>query len=163
MTATSPRLSPSDFRRACAQFATGVAVLTTTDSTGSPHGLTVNSFTSVSAEPPLVLVCIDLKCSLLVHFRTSDYFAVNILAVDQQSLSERFAANIDARFDGVLWSSGSTGAPVLGGTCCSMECRVLERICAGDHVILIGEVVGADIAGGAPLLYYASGYRSLTP
>jgi len=163
VTATSPRLSRAEFRRACARFATGITVVSTRADDGSPHGLTVNSFTSVSAEPPLVLVCIDRQCSLLCHFQQCEYFAINFLAEDQEAISRRFAESLDARFDGVRWHASPTGSPLLHSTLGALECRVSQRVETGDHVLLIGLVLSAKASPGRPLVYFNSAYQQLKP
>ena len=123
--------------------------------------MTANSFTSVSASPPLILVCIDLKCSILDHFNNCTHFAVNILGEDQRPVSVRFARSIEGRFDGIEWTPGRHGSPILAGTLGVMECAVERRMTVGDHIILVGEVNAVEIHGGKPLLYFASGYRHL--
>ena len=161
VTAKSKRPSRAEFRRACAQFATGITVVTTRAADGAPHGLTANSFTSVSAEPPLVLVCIDFECSVLAHFQECEFFAINILAENQQAISVRFAETPDGRFEGLKWWLSANGVPILADTLGVLECKVAQRIAAGDHVILLGEVLAADHRAGQPLLYYSSRYQHL--
>lgn len=160
---TVPRkgVGPDTFLRACGQFTTGVAITTVLDASGTPHGMTVNSFTSVSLEPPLVLVCIDRKTRIIEHFAQSDFFAINILRDNQQELSMRFARPVDNRFDAVEWYAGESGMPLIAGSLAMIECAVERRIDAGDHVILIGEVIGAVRHEGRPLLYYGSSYRRI--
>src|SRR5580700_3397429 len=142
---SSAAVSPELFRRACALFPTGVAVLTTRDSNGTPHGLTVNAFCSLSLAPPLVLVAVDRVCSLLETFEKSGHFAVNFLSSAQRHLSVRFSELPEGRFDGVPWTSGAEGAPLIEGAIGSLECRTQNVIDAGDHRALIGEVIGATI------------------
>lgn len=155
-------LSRQSFRRACSRFATGVAIATVLDSSGHPHGLTVNSFTSVSAEPPLVLICIDRESSVLPVFESGEGYALNFLSSEQQEISNRFALLPEGRFQGVEWARGPVhGMPLLRGTIGWIECRTVQRIDAGDHVIFLGEAVAADVHDGRPLLYFASGYQSL--
>ena len=96
-------IDPWLYRRTCAQFATGITVVTTLDSNGHPHGMTVNSFSSVSLDPPLVLVSIDLHNAILGHFISSSWFAINVLAEHQQFLSHRFSNPAEDRFVGVQW------------------------------------------------------------
>ena len=160
---TVPRkgVGPEAFLRACAQFCTGVAITTVLDSTGSPHGMTVNSFTSVSLQPPLVLVCIDRKARILAHLLQSEFFAINILRENQQSLSMRFARPGEDRFGTVEWYPGDTGMPLIPGALATLECTAFQQIESGDHTILIGEVVAAIRHEGRPLLYFSSSYRSL--
>ncbi len=147
--------------RACAQFATGVAIATVLDSGGTPYGMTINSFTSVSLDPPLVLICIDRKARILEHFLTSDFFAINILRENQQALSERFARTEEDRFGTVEWYAGETGTPLIPGALAALECAVFERRPAGDHTILIGEVAHAVRHEGLPLIYFSSSYQAL--
>ncbi len=123
--------------------------------------MTVNSFTSVSAEPPLVLVCIDRSCSLLTRFQSSPYYGINVLSSAQQELSVRFAQTADPRFEGVAWHSGSNGVPLLDHALAHFECRTLQQIDAGDHVILLGEVIDCRCSPGKPLLYHGSRYCGL--
>ncbi|PYT18600.1 MAG: hypothetical protein DMG59_03610 [Acidobacteria bacterium] len=148
-------------RRACALFATGVAVLTTRASDGTPHGLTINSFSSLSLEPPLVIVAIDRACSIVEMFAPGGQFAVNILREEQRDLSVRFSALPEGRFSGVPWRPGITGAPVIDGVLGTIECRIMQVLETGDHRLLIGEVVDAMIAEGRPLVFFASGYTGL--
>jgi flavin reductase (DIM6/NTAB) family NADH-FMN oxidoreductase RutF len=155
------RPTRDEFRRVAARFATGVSVVTTRAADGSPHGFTANSFTSVSADPPLVLVCLGLRSSVLKHFESAPYFGVNFLSEDQQPLSVRFAAHADVRFDGVDWSPGTTLVPVLAGTLGGFECAAANRIVAGDHIMLLGEVLVARRLPGRPLLYFDSSYRQI--
>ena len=155
-------MTPEDFRKVCSRFATGVAILTVSDTAGFPHGLTVNSFTSVSVEPPLVLVCIGETCASLPHFQSASHFGLSFLAEDQQDLSTRFAFVPERRFDGVDWRPTVLGVPMINGAIASMECHTETRMKAGDHTILIGEVLGAELYSDArPLLYFGSGYRKL--
>ena len=155
-------MTSEEFRKVCSRFATGVAVLTVSDSAGAPHGLTVNSFTSVSVDPPLVLVCVDNSCTLLPLFESAFHFGLSFLDEQQQDISLRFAFVPERRFDGVNWRSGASGIPVIDGTLGWMECRIDQRIPAGDHLILIGEVVSAGTSpDGRPLIYFGSGYRRL--
>ena len=159
-----PLMTQEEFRRVCSRFATGVAVLTVADASGSPHGLTVNSFTSVSAVPPLVLVCVDNDCSLLPIFHAASHFGLSFLAEHQQDISARFAFVPERRFDGVDWSSGLNGVPLVNGALGWLECRIQQQIPAGDHVILLGEVLNGDSRpDGDPLVYFGSGYRRLLP
>ncbi len=157
----SARIGPRLYRRTCAQFATGVTVVTALDEQGRPHGVTVNSFTSVSLDPPLVLVSIDLRNAILGHFLTSTHFAVNVLAEDQESMSRRFSSTSENRFHGVEWRPAASGVPVLGGALAHLECAVTKVLEVGDHSVLIGEVEHAEYSSGKPLLFFDSSYRKL--
>ena len=154
-------VEPHEFRRICALFPTGVAVLTTLSNDGTPHGLTINSFCSLSLTPPLVLVAIDRACSLLSTFETSGSFAINFLQASHRDLSIRFAEVPEGRFSGVEWKPGVTGSPLIEDVLGTMECKTVNIIDAGDHRALIGEAVSAMVGEGAPLVYYRSGYAEL--
>lgn len=154
-------VDPDTYRQVCSQFATGVAVATVRAADGAPHGLTVSSFTAVSIDPPLILICIDFRCTAIEHFRSSPFFAVNILTDAQQELSVVFAVKPEGRFEGVEWSPGQTGAPLLAGSLAAMECRSERVLNIGDHAVVFGEVVRARVHGGSPLLYFDRAYRVL--
>ncbi len=154
-------VSSEEFRRACGRFATGVTIASVVDNQGIPHGLTVSSFTSVSLEPPLILICLGHAVSVIDAFRASPYFGINVLAEDQRELSERFARKGSDRFNGISWEVGKTGVPLIPGVLAAIECHVHQRITSGDHDIFIGEMLEARVSGGDPLIYFASQYRGL--
>jgi len=149
------------FRRACGQFATGIVIATAVGADGQPHGMTVNSFTSVSLDPPLVLICVDKSTPLRAVFEQSGRYGLSVLAQDQRELSQRFAQRGHDRFQGVAWFPGSTGVPLLNGALSHLECEIRNVFDAGDHVVLLGEAVRVEFHGGLPLLYFASGYREI--
>ena len=149
------------FRRVCSKYATGISILTVLDSCGAPQGMTVNSFTSVSLSPPLILVCIDRQTSILRHFLMGTRFGINILQEDQKELSTWFSRSGHDRFSGIAWSAGETGAPLLQGMLATIECEVTQLIEAGDHVIVIGAALHATWREGQPLVYFNSSYQSL--
>jgi len=159
----SGHVEKREFCRACGHFATGVAVAAVVDGDGAAHGITVNSFTSVSLEPPLVLICIAHTASILKHFRANPQIAINVLAEDQQALSERFARKGQGRFEGLEWRAAATGAPLIAGVLAAVECRIARTETAGDHDILIAEVERTHLHRGRPLVYWSSGYRRLEP
>jgi flavin reductase (DIM6/NTAB) family NADH-FMN oxidoreductase RutF len=138
-----------------------VAVLTTPAADATPHGLTVNSFSSLSLNPPLVMVAIDRACSFLNIFELSGYYAVNILREDQLYLSIRFAELPEGRFTGVAWHPGVTGSPVLEGALSVIECRTIRVLDAGDHRMFIGEAIEVNTGEGRPLVFFGSGYAEL--
>jgi flavin reductase (DIM6/NTAB) family NADH-FMN oxidoreductase RutF len=152
-----------EFCSACAQFATGVAVATVLDPSGDPHGITVNSFTSVSLDPPLILICIGHSAGILAHFRTSPSFGINLLSEAQEPLSVRFAERGRDRFGNIVWVPGETGVPLIPDVLATIECRRVRIETAGDHEIILGEVVRTNVRGGRPLLYFGSAYRRLEP
>jgi flavin reductase (DIM6/NTAB) family NADH-FMN oxidoreductase RutF len=155
----SGAVTSEEFRRACGRFATGVTIASVLDAKGAPHGLTVSSFTSVSLDPPLILICLGHAVSAIHHFRTATHFGINVLAEDQRALSERFARQGQDRFDGVAWQPGVTGVPLLPDVLAAIECAVHRIVPMGDHDILVGEMVHARVINGEPLLHFNGGYR----
>ncbi len=156
-----PILRPEEFRRACARYATGVSVATVSSPAGAPEGLTVNSFTSVSLDPPLVLVCIAKTATAYSSFRAAKSFVINVLREDQIDLSQHFASSQSDRFQNIAWHSGVQGAPVLEGVLAVLECAIHSSFEAGDHTVFVGQAERAESHEGVPLLYYASAYRKL--
>jgi flavin reductase (DIM6/NTAB) family NADH-FMN oxidoreductase RutF len=154
-------VTSDEFRHACGRFATGVTIATVLDADGLPHGLTVNSFTSVSLSPPLISICLGHAVTVIDSFRESKYFGINVLADNQQALSDRFARKGQDRFEGLEWVRGENGVPLLPGVLAAIECVQRHRFSAGAHDIFIGEMVGSKVAEGEPLLYFASRYRKL--
>ncbi|MBZ5620363.1 MAG: flavin reductase family protein [Acidobacteriia bacterium] len=154
-------VTSEEFRHACGRFPTGVTVASVLDAEGAPHGLTVSSFTSVSLNPPLVLICLGHEVTTIGLFRAARYFGINVLAENQQGLSERFARKNGDRFNGLEWHPGATGVPLLPGVLAAIECAVVQRFISGDHDILVGEMVSARVAAGEPLIHFASRYRRL--
>jgi flavin reductase (DIM6/NTAB) family NADH-FMN oxidoreductase RutF len=129
-----PGIDSRLYRRTCARFATGITVVTTLDSHGHPHGMTVNSFSSVSLDPP---------------------------PEHQENLSRRFSSPSENRFRELNWHAGTSGTPLLDGVLGQLECSVVQTFDAGDHTVLIGEVRSACHTEGKPLVYFDSAYRSL--
>ena len=157
--------NPNDnraLRNALGRFATGIAVVTAIDPDGHPIGLTVNSFSAVSLNPPLVLWCLDNGSHNLEAFRRASHHAITILAADQQDLSNRFATWPTDRFAGLPWQPGLGGAPLLPGACASFEVANETAHLAGDHTVFIGRVERfTEAPDRAPLLYFGGGYRHL--
>jgi flavin reductase (DIM6/NTAB) family NADH-FMN oxidoreductase RutF len=151
-------IDPMDLRRAFGVFATGVTVTTTIDQTGAPRGFTANSFTSVSLDPPLVLVCLAKTASSCPAFSAAPHFVVNILAEDQRHVSAAFASRSGAKFDAVAWAPRTTGAPVLDGVAAWIDCVTHDVVDGGDHVILIGRVVDYAHGPQRPLGYCRGAY-----
>jgi flavin reductase (DIM6/NTAB) family NADH-FMN oxidoreductase RutF len=149
------------FRHACGRFPTGITIATATDSTGMPHGLTVSSFTSLSLDPPLVLICLGHAVTVIDCFREAWHFGLSILAEDQEAISERFARRGQDRFDGLRWHAGEFGVPLIDGALATMECATHKRISAGDHDILIGRMLRARVREGRPLVHWAGSYGKL--
>jgi flavin reductase (DIM6/NTAB) family NADH-FMN oxidoreductase RutF len=152
---------PSLLRKVMGLFATGVTVITTRDQQGKPYGLTANAVTSLSLEPPLLLICVDRKAETYPHFFDSKIFVLNILAEDQEEISRRFATTGGDKFAGLGCHLGRLGTPILDGTLGHIECRITETLEGGDHVIHIGEVQEAEAREGRPLLFFRGKYRQL--
>ena len=141
-------------------FATGITVVTTRDSSGKPYGLTVNSFTSVSLNPILVLVCLDNRLSGLQAFKDSKHFGVSMLSENQEDVSRMFAKK-DAERPPSVYFDGSLGLPLIHNSLAVMECETVAVYEGGDHHIYLGEVKSAEVlqAGQDPLLYFRGKYR----
>lgn len=155
----------SEFRRVMGHFPTGVAIVTSRRTDGTPCGLTVNAFCSVSLSPALVLVCVEGEADSHDCIRDSGYFAVSILDEPRgETLSRRFATDKRAdKFEGVAYREESTGAPVLETAIAWLDCQVTQAIPAGDHTVFLGEVIAADAREGQPLVYYRGGYGRFIP
>ena len=155
-------VNASQFRTALSRFASGVTVVTTRDAEGRPQGITVSAFSSLSLDPPLVLVCIDRGAYIYEAFAASGVFVVNILAADQEELSRLFASREPNKFEGLGYTEGLVGAPVLDHALATIECRVRYTYEGGDHTIFVGEVEHAAVREDtAPLLYYRGGYATI--
>lgn len=141
------------------RFPTGVTVVTSLRN-GEPRGVTVSAFTSVSLEPPMLLICINRQARSYLYISTSRFFCVNVLAGNQRALAERFSAKrYDNQFEGVPYDVDATGAAVLRGTLAHFDCIVLEEHRAGSHSIFIGSVVSCAARNGSPLGYYNGGFH----
>ncbi|MDP3768695.1 MAG: flavin reductase family protein [Dehalococcoidia bacterium] len=154
-------IAPEEFRRVLGHFATGVTVVTTCDGDARPTGFTASAFTSVSLDPPLVLVCVDHKSQTYPQLLERGLFAINILTSNQQSVSRKFASTRLDKFDGVPFRVSPLGLPLIDGALAHIECTTIHTYQAGDHTIFVGEVVHADITEAAPLLYFHGGYRRI--
>ena len=158
-----PAIDPALFRQLLGCFPTGVAVITTRAPDGTPAGLTCNSFSSVSLEPPLVLFSLRKASKLLGTFESAEGFAINILSERQDALSGRFASSkIEDKFEGVAWRPGPLGMPLIDDCLASFECSVFACHEAGDHTVFIGEVkhMSAGAADQA-LVFYKGAYMML--
>lgn len=150
-----------EFRGALGRFASGVSVVTSKCKDGELRGITVSAFSSLSLNPPLILVCIDNRSSLIEHLTEGCTFAVNILGEDQEIHSRRFASKDPNRFDGVGYREGILGSPLLDNALATLECKVVNNYAGGDHTIIVGEVEVASFADDKPLLYFRGGYAKL--
>jgi flavin reductase (DIM6/NTAB) family NADH-FMN oxidoreductase RutF len=156
-------ITQEEFRCALRHFAAGVTVVTTRDAESRPSGLTASAFTSVSLDPPLVLVCVDRAAVSHPAFEAHGWFAVNVLSRDQIDLSRRFAATGGDKFGDIPIREGLAGLPLLEGVLATLECRLVARHEAGDHTIFVGQVERASTVGGRPLVYFQGDYHHLEP
>jgi len=151
-------LDPLKLRKAFGNFVTGVTVVTVRDDNETPRGLTANSFTSVSMEPPLILICIDKRANSHYAFAQATAFAVSVLRADQQDISRLFASKADSKFKHCKTFTAVTGTPMIENAICWFDCTVHQSIKAGDHLLLIGEVQAFDQHAGTPLAYCRGTY-----
>lgn len=147
-----------EFRNALGRFATGVAIVTTRTADGEPWGVTVNSFSSVSLEPRLVLWSLAKKSYSLEAFQNTGSFVIHILAADQEDVSNRFARGAEGKFAGVTCADGIDGSPVLSGCAAVFQCRNTHQYDGGDHIIFLGEVQHFDTSDRESLLFYKGNY-----
>jgi flavin reductase (DIM6/NTAB) family NADH-FMN oxidoreductase RutF len=172
VTAERSRFDARELRRALGQYATGVTVVTAEDAQGQRWGMTANSFTAVSLDPPLVLWAAAKSSPSLPAFRAAERFAVNVLAYDQHHLSRQFSISGTEKFEGVTLVPDDEIAeavphdaahpPVLEGTVAHFVCRTTEQVDAGDHVVFFGEIEAYDAPGGEPLVFHSGFYRLAT-
>ena len=153
-------VTPERLRQACGAFATGVAIVTARNADGGPVGMTANSFTTVSLTPPLVLWCAQRGIEPFDAFAAATHYAVHVLGANQRGLSDRFAdpAQLSQRFEGLDLLEGIAGLPVLQACPTVLQCQVVQRHTAGDHLILVGQVLAIAHQASAPLLYHAGRY-----
>jgi flavin reductase (DIM6/NTAB) family NADH-FMN oxidoreductase RutF len=151
-----------DFRNTLGRFATGVTVITALSSAGTPVGLTISSFNSVSLDPPLILWSLSLNSPSLDSFRTASHYAVNVLSTGQQEISNRFASRVGNRFADLPCRPGLGGAPLLEGCCAWFECAPEAVYPGGDHLILVGRVERFSTGTAeAPLIFHNARYHRL--
>ncbi|MBI2820360.1 MAG: flavin reductase family protein [Acidobacteria bacterium] len=155
-----PPIDPKMFRKTMGCFATGVTIVTT-ESAGELYGMTVNSFTSVSVQPTLVLICLANDARTTPAVQAQGWFVVNILEERQVALSNRFALSEEDRFADLEFSLNEYGLPVLPGCIAHLVCRVYRIDPGGDHLIVLGEVVKAEFHEASPLLFFGGAYANL--
>lgn len=146
------------FRRALSCFATGVAVVTTVDATGAKVGMTINSFNSVSLDPPLILWSVAEDSYSYDVFTNAEYFAVNVLSMHQKGLADRFAQRQPDKFDGLDHREGLHGVPLLADFAACFECRLEYIYAGGDHKIIVGRVLRVEEHEADPLIFYRGHY-----
>jgi flavin reductase (DIM6/NTAB) family NADH-FMN oxidoreductase RutF len=156
-------VNADDFKKALQQWASGVTVVTTQSEKFGVQGMTVTAFSSVSVNPPQILVCINDSADTGAGIEESRCFAVNVLNSEQQDVSNQFAGGSSQkeRFENTAWEPGITGSPILTDSIVSLDCRIVEKVRAGTHWIIIGEVQDTICRPGNPLLYYCGNYRQL--
>jgi len=154
-------IDAATFRSLLGRFASGVTVVTTRDTAGDDHGMTVSAFCSLSLEPPLVLMCIEHRASIHDVLLAASEFVVNVLAEGQEPMARRFAEHPNDRFQGVGYSRGVTGAAILNDVLAHVECAIAAHHPGGDHTIFLGEVVAGRARPDRPLLYYRGGYAQM--
>ena len=155
-----------EFRRALGHFATGVTVITVEREAGLVHGMTANSFASVSLEPPLISVCVDHRARLLPFLKEKRRFGVSVLKQNQQGISEYFAGleqdpDVQGRL-GISFQWAEERIPLLENVLCQLSCKLSGLHVAGDHTIVIAEVESAKLAEGEPLLFYRGQYHGIS-
>ena len=161
--AQPPSFAAFEFRSALGMFATGVTIVTARTADGELVGLTANSFNSVSLNPPLVLWSLSRLAGSMAAFSTGSHYAINVLAADQKALAERFATRREDRWNGVEFTDGTAGAPLLSGAAASFECFNRSRYEEGDHVIFVGQVEHCSTRTGAtPLLFHGGQFYTET-
>ena len=147
------------FLRVMGSFATGVTVVTAKSKNDEQRGFTASSISSLSLDPRMLLVCVSEHSTSIDIIREAGTFAVNILSSTQQDVAQQFATRSGDRFGGVRWRPGAeTGAPIIDGSLAYAECRLVDTCKGGDHIILMGEIVGADAHEAEPLLYFRGRY-----
>jgi flavin reductase (DIM6/NTAB) family NADH-FMN oxidoreductase RutF len=154
-------IEKNQLRQVMGHFATDVTIITTVNKEGQLHGLTANAFTSVSLEPPLLLISVDKKAESWPAFEESKVFTVNILGDDQEALSRKFAVSGGNKFEGVAYRRGANGAAILEGALAFIECTLYAAYEGGDHSLYLGEIQEAAVREGKPLVFFRGGYRNL--
>ena len=149
------------FRQCLGKFATGVTVVTCVDAEDRPCGITANSFSSVSLDPPLILWNIAKVSHSLQAYLDAPRFAINVLTDAQEDVSKHFAKSDHTVFENISYTLSADGAPVLPDTLATFHCRTHEIHDCGDHYIIIGEVTAFDASEGAPLLFFGGDYRRI--
>ena len=154
-------ITPEEFRAALGRFASGVTVVTSRDKEGRVFGMTVSAFSSVSLNPPLVLICIDKNTGTHHALAETESFVVNILREDQQYISDRFASFLPDKFEIANFRHGIDDLPVLEDALANLECRLVHSYAGGDHTVYVGEIQRATVNDGKPLLYWHGNYRKI--
>ena len=157
-------INPQQFKEALQCWASGVTVITTNSKTHGLQGMTVSAFASLSADKAQILCNLNINAETVAGIEESESFAVNFLTTTQQTTSNQFAgsSSMEERFATNPWHTAITGAPLLSESLVSLDCKLIEKIRAGSHFIVIGEIQVSEVRTGNPLLYYRAGYNELT-
>lgn len=156
-----PSVTPAELRDFAGRFTTGVTVVTTCDAAGNPYGLTMNAVTSLSLDPPLLLICVDRTSSTHALLCASGVFGVNVLRSGQTAVSNWFASKRPDKFAASGYGFGRLGVPLLHDALAVAECRITQVSAGGDHDIIVGAVAHTDVRSGDPLVFYRGAYARL--
>ncbi|MGZ0714394.1 flavin reductase family protein [Pseudomonas palleroniana] len=151
--------NPRELRNLLGQFATGVTVVTTRTADGRNVGMTANSFSSVSLDPPLILWSISRNAPSLLDYLSCSHFAINVLGADQHDISGRFARPAPDKFSGVAFTAGEAGVPLIEGVIATLVCRNVTQYEGGDHLIFLGQIEQYRHGAGEPLVFHCGQYR----
>ena len=155
-------IDPRELRRTLGCFATGVTIVTAYDGDGRPRGMTANSFTPVSLNPPLILVCVATTTPIWPVLAEAAGFAVNVLSEHQQEISQRFATPVADKFAGLSWREpAQRGGPILAEVAAHLVCRRERHVEIGDHMLLIGEVLDFERSAARPLIFHQGAYGAV--
>ena len=150
-----------DLKNLLSQFTTGINIIATINDMGDPEGFTANAFSSVSLNPPIVLICVDKSNENYTLFNKCKNFSVNILNANQKNLSNLFASKSKRKFDGVTWQKEKLNVPIIKGSISWLECENYDQIIIGDHMILFGKIKNYKINKGNPLVYFRGNYVNI--
>ena len=156
------KLNDDVFKNAMGQFPSGVVIVTTVSKDGKKHGFTASAFSSLSLDPPLILVCLAHSADCFDPFVTGDKFAVNVVGPYQHELAFKFATKGVDKFDGDEFEDGDSGLPIISNCIFSLECNIKSTYPGGDHEILVGEVQHAKVNQGTPSVWYAGNFRNIS-
>ncbi len=156
-------LNDQVFKQAMGRFPSGVVIVTTIGPSGKKHGFTASAFSSLSLDPPLILVCLANTADCFEPFVTGDKLAINVIGEQQHDLAFKFATKGVEKFDGDEFVEGNTGLPVISDCIFSLECKIRNTYPGGDHEILVGEVLHANMNEGiTPSIWYEGGFRNIS-
>lgn len=156
-------IKPAELRAFAGNFPTGIAVITVRNSRGECHGLTMNSVTTLSLTPPLILICLDNASNTLQALDDAAHFCVHYLAEDQHEISNLFASKAGDKFSSLNYAVSELGCAVIEGVVAHAECEVVDRYPGGDHTIVIGRLHNAVVTGGSPLVFHRGTYAAIGP